>query len=69
LRIRDGGDTEAIRFEMAVIQNEIYGTSQFVSMNDSDTYIRYDNGFYLESTKDSGGNEVFDAWNFTVLYA
>ena len=68
LRILDGKDG-AIRFEIPVLQNENYGTSQFISMNDSDTYIRYDNGFYLVPNRVSGANEVFDAWNFTVLYA
>jgi len=73
LLIRNGdastGSTGDILFEIPVTSNFSYGNTQLISFLDSDSYIRFTDGFYLDQTSDAPSATPFDAFNFTILYS
>jgi hypothetical protein len=68
-RIRNGvaDGTGDVLFEVPVVTFENYGTCEFLSFSDSDGYIRFDDGMYLDQTN-SGTETIFTGFAITVLY-
>lgn len=73
LLIRNGdastGATGDILLEIPVVAKQAHGAAQTTLFTDSDSYIRFTDGFYLDATTPPAGlKHIFDAYNFTLLY-